>query len=228
MFDYNVSCFVEIESKNGQKIYENLTQFFSFLHRDPSASVRGGKSLSENEIMSSLPTEKKEKTGRLFDMAMETASNFLNSHSLQFKVPAETQQEVARAFEEGRGKIKKVIGPLAIAIGAKLIAIVPIILGGLILLATKALVIAKVAFVLAAILGVQKLLGGGAGGLSLLSKATGAAPAGQAWPASGNGAWPASGAQSYSAGGATGSYPYARSYDAQDLAYSAQNPAAQQ
>jgi hypothetical protein len=196
--------------------------------RDTSAPARGGKSLSENEIMTSLPADKKEKHGRLFDLAMESMNNFLNTHSLQFKVPAETRQEVARAFEEGRGKMKKVMGPLALAIGAKLIAVVPLVLGGLVLLATKALVIAKIAFVLAAVLGLQKLLGGGSGlGGSLLAKVGGGQTAAQQWPATGNAGWPTGAQQGWSSGAAAGSYPYARSYDAQDLAYSAQAPAAQ-
>lgn len=120
--------------------------------------------------MSGLPADSKEKNGRLLDMATEAATNFLNSHNLQFKMPAETTQQVARAFEEGRGKMKKMVGPLALAIGAKLIAIIPIFLGGLAILATKALVLAKIAFILAAGLGLQKFLGGGGAGLNLLGK----------------------------------------------------------
>lgn len=120
--------------------------------------------------MSGLPADSKEKNGRLLDMATEAATNFMSSHNLQFKLPAETTQQVARAFEEGRGKMKKMVGPLALAIGAKLIAIIPIFLGGLAILATKALVLAKIAFILAAGLGLQKFLGGGGAGLSLLGK----------------------------------------------------------
>lgn len=123
----------------------------------------------------------------------------------------------------GRGKIKKIAGPLILAVGAKLVALIPLFLGGLVLLATKALVVAKIAFVLAAILGIQKL-GGGGSGFNLLSKVTGggsgasqgwASPA-QTWSASNTGAQ-----QGWSSGGAS-SYPYARSYDAQELAYNGQ------
>lgn len=145
--------------------------FVYHLFRDPNApAVRSGKSLSENEILSELPVDTKEKTGRLIDMASDAASNFLSTHSLQFKLPSDTTQQVARAFEEGRGKMKKMIGPLALAIGAKLIAIIPIFLGGLAILATKALLLAKIAFVLAAGLGIQKFLGGGGSGFNLLGK----------------------------------------------------------
>lgn len=72
----------------------------------------------------------------------------------------------------GRGKNKnmmKMIGPIILAVGAKLIALIPLFLGGLVLLATKALVVAKIAFFMAAALTAHKLIGGGAG-LNLLSK----------------------------------------------------------
>jgi hypothetical protein len=64
--------------------------------------VRAGKALSENEILTNLPTEIKEKNGRLLDLALESASNFLGSHNVQFTVPAETTKSVARAIETGK------------------------------------------------------------------------------------------------------------------------------
>lgn len=99
-------------------------------------------------------------------------------------------------------------------------------------MATKALVVAKIAFVLAAVLGFQKLGGSAGSGFNALSKLYGGGSSGgnsgasqgwaaptQTWSAnSGAGA-----AQGWSSG-AGSSYPYARSYDAQDLAYSAQAP----
>ncbi len=111
------------------------------------------------------------------------------------------------------------------AIGAKVIALIPIFLGGLILLATKALVVAKIAFILASVLGFQKLSGAGGSGFNLLSKFSGAGGA-SATPQWGNAApaWSnAASTQGWSSGSAN-SYPYARSYDAQDMAYSEQIP----
>lgn len=151
---------------------------------------------------------------------MDSLANFVESHSLEVKFPKETSQQVARAIEEGRGKLKKVAGPLLLAFGAKLIALVPLFLGGLIFLAFKALIVSKIAFVLAAVLGLQKF-GAGGGGLNLLSKVTGGGVGGGV---GGAGGW-SSGAQSggWSSGAGLGSqYPYARNYDnAQDLAYNA-------
>lgn len=57
--------------------------------------------------------------------------------------------------------MKKLTGPLMMALGAKMIAIIPIMLGGLALFAAKALIISKVAFVLAIILGAQYLFTNG-------------------------------------------------------------------
>lgn len=70
-------------------------------HRDASVSARSGKALSENEIVAALPADAEEKNGRLFDMALESASNFFGSHNLQVNLPAEATQSVARAIEEG-------------------------------------------------------------------------------------------------------------------------------
>lgn len=176
---------------------------------------------------------------------MDSVSNFFSSHNLEVKFPEETTTEIARAIEEGkknqsnskngetfqrivqfigRGKIKKIAAPIILAIGAKVIALIPIFLGGLILLATKALVVAKIAFILASILGFQKLSGAGGSGFNLLSKFSGAGAS--ATPQWGNAApaWTnAASTQGWSSGSAN-SYPYARSYDAQDMAYSEQVP----
>lgn len=176
--------------------------------------------MSENEIVDSLPNESSERTSRLFDMAVDSITNFLDSHSLNIKFPQETSEDVARAIEEGRGKLKKLGGPLLLALGAKLVALIPLFLGGLIFLALKALVVSKIAFVLAAVLGLSKL--GGGVGSGLLGKVSN----GLGWPA----AQPAAGA--WTSGSAAAQYPYARNYETgQDLAYQAYSgevPASQQ
>ena len=38
---------------------------------------------------------------------------------MQIKFPAEATTEVARAIDEGRGKLKKFVGPLILGLGAK-------------------------------------------------------------------------------------------------------------
>lgn len=71
--------------------------------------------------------------------------------------------------DAGRGKLKKSLLPIIIGIAAKVFALIPLALGGLALIATKALIIAKIAFVIAAVIGLQKVLGG-SGGLANLGK----------------------------------------------------------
>lgn len=126
--------------------------------------------------------------------------------------------------------MKKIAGPLILAIGAKIIAMIPLFLGGVVLLATKAVIVAKIAFILAAVLAFQRLGGSGGSGLGLLSRVTGGGSnANQGW-ANAAPAW-SSGSATQGAGwssGASSSYPYARSYDAQELAYNGQAPAAAQ
>lgn len=67
-----------------------------------NVDIRMAKSMSENEIITSLESENNgEKSGRLLDMALEAGSNFLNTHDIQIKLPSETTQDIARALDEG-------------------------------------------------------------------------------------------------------------------------------
>ncbi|XP_053679669.1 uncharacterized protein LOC128730620 [Anopheles nili] len=205
--------------------------------RDPAVPAeRTGKAISENEITSTLPADADQKTDALFDLAIDSAKRLFSARSIQFKLPEETTETIARSLEEGRllkkgKKLKKVLGPLVLALGGKLFALLPLFLGAVALLAVKALLVSKVAFVMAAVLAAQKFLGGGAGGspLNLLSKVAGGSSGGVVGggASAGAGGW-SSGASAggwSNTGAASAQYPYARSYDtAQELAYSAQVP----
>ncbi|XP_023302171.2 uncharacterized protein LOC111684264 [Lucilia cuprina] len=186
--------------------------------RDPASPVqRNGRALSETDVLSQLPENADERTGQLIDMAVESASEFLGSHNLEVKVPTEATQEIARALDEGRGKLKKMVGPIALAIGAKLFALVPLLLGGLALLTTKAIIVAKIALFLAILVGGSKFFGG------LGNKFGGSLGGGY----SANGAgWSAGASNAGWSSGASSAYPYARSInvdgDAQELAYAGQ------
>jgi len=57
--------------------------------------------MSEQDVYAELPQNADERTGRLVDMAISSAAEFLSSHNLEFKLPAETTQQVARALDEG-------------------------------------------------------------------------------------------------------------------------------
>nr|XP_014096325.1 uncharacterized protein LOC106621844 [Bactrocera oleae] len=190
-----------------------LVNGISFKRDSASSVARGGKALSESEIYAQLPENAEERSGRLVDIAMQNAADFLSSHSLEVKIPAEATQEMARALDEGRGKLKKMLGPIAIAVGAKLFAVIPIVLGALALLTTKAVIVAKIALLLALIVSGSRFFGG------LGNKFGGAL--GSGYNAAG---WSGGNSAGWSSGAAS-SYPYARSLDAQQLAYSEQAPA---
>lgn len=219
------------------KITEGIT-----LARESSFNARAGKAISENEIVSSLPAEPEQRSARLYDMALETINSFLSSHSLQVKFPTETTKEVSRAIDEGRGKLKKLLPKLLpLLIGKKIFALIPIFLVGLAILAFKALVVSKIALLLAVILTVSKAMsGGGSGGSGgiggILGKVAGlsgglgggllggggsSSSGGYANTGATAGGYANSGSQGWSSGSGNNAYPYARSYDeGQDLAYS--------
>ncbi|XP_030562934.1 uncharacterized protein LOC115764188 [Drosophila novamexicana] len=192
--------------------------------RDPASPVqRSGKSLSEQDIYAELPQNNEERNSRLVDLAISSASDFLSSHNLEFKLPAETTQQVARALDEGRGKIKKMIGPIALAIGAKLFAVIPLVLGFLALLTFKAVVVAKIAFFLAILVGGSRLLSG-------FGNKFGGAGIGSSYGGYNSNAWSAPASAGWSSGSSS-AYPYARSITAdnvQELAYAGQQPEEQQ
>lgn len=73
-----------------------------------------------------------------------------------------SSSDLQRSLEEGRGKKKKSSGLLLLPLilGGTL---VPLALGALALLAGKALIVSKLALVLAAIIGIKKLLSGSGG-----------------------------------------------------------------
>ncbi|OWR52492.1 hypothetical protein KGM_200241 [Danaus plexippus plexippus] len=134
--------------------------------------------------------------------------NALGEKNLNIKLEAEDLKGAVKTFEEARAKITK-YSPLLAGIGVKVVAVVGLLFGALTLLVTKALVIAKLAFLAAAALGLHKYFSGE--GFNSISKASGFPASTQQWA-------------SPSASGS--SYPYARSVsqDSNDLAYKGQVP----
>nr|XP_026492430.1 uncharacterized protein LOC113398069 [Vanessa tameamea] len=104
--------------------------------------------------------------------------NYFETHSLRVEVKGsdviDTVSSVGRALEdtvtslteddlseEGRGKKKKaqkILGPLLAAVMLKMMALLPLAIGAIALIAGKALLIGKLALVLSAIIGLKKLL----------------------------------------------------------------------
>ncbi|KAG8038536.1 hypothetical protein G9C98_006232 [Cotesia typhae] len=111
------------------------------------------------EIEASLPRALEDKEDALNTMIFDKFVRFFQSHTLKLKLP--NVEELSRSLtEEGRGKKKKNMGGLLaipLLIGGTL---VPLALGALALLAGKALIVSKLALVLASIIGLKKLVSG--------------------------------------------------------------------
>lgn len=103
----------------------SLVLVFAFhfhIRRDSTTFPRSVKAISEHEIIDSLPSEETERSGRLFDLAMNSLITLIDSHSLEIKFPKESTQAFARAIEKERHKVKKghhKLGGLALALALK-------------------------------------------------------------------------------------------------------------
>ncbi|KAF5290250.1 hypothetical protein FQA39_LY14804 [Lamprigera yunnana] len=194
------------------------------LINDNKVSEREGKSVK----MEDLPQDPLKKSEVLFDLVINSVVKFFSGRSLKINIPNIESVDVARVLEEGRAKSKKGLSPLFMGIAAKLLLIKSLAIVVLKFMSIKALILAKVALVIAGILAAQNLFG----------KNTGIVPyfGGHSWGSGWSGAsGPSYGVPSWttnSIGGWTNAqYPYARSFkddrvdtqtEAQDLAYSKQ------
>ncbi|CAK9795202.1 hypothetical protein ANTPLA_LOCUS279 [Anthophora plagiata] len=136
----------------------NVADGVTFVQEDQVTSEEEPpKSLQE--IEASLPRALDDKEDALNTMIFDKVMKFFQSHTLKLKLP--NVEELQRSLvEEGRKKKKNIGGLLAIPllIGGTL---VPLALGALALLAGKALIVSKLALVLASIIGLKKLVSGG-------------------------------------------------------------------
>ncbi|XP_045506525.1 uncharacterized protein LOC123702778 [Colias croceus] len=179
--------------------------------------------------------------------ALDPASrlkNYFETHSLRIEVKGsdviDTVSSVGRALEdtvtsfaddndlseESRGKKKKaakILGPIIAAVMLKMMALLPLAIGAIALIAGKALLIGKLALVLSAIIGLKKLL-------SQQKHVTYEVVAHPHHSASHTSSHDYGGASGY--GGDTASYSsgashgsgWGRALDAQNIAYAAQKP----
>ncbi|KAJ9577085.1 hypothetical protein L9F63_006365, partial [Diploptera punctata] len=118
-----------------------------------------GRSLSEDELEKSLENENYiSRDNQLNQLLLERVSRFFNSFKVQIDLPKLETAELQRSIEEGRGKMKKMMGMMMMGVAMKLAALVPLAIGALFLLAGKALIISKIALVLSLIIALKKLL----------------------------------------------------------------------
>ncbi|XP_055383028.1 uncharacterized protein LOC129613113 [Condylostylus longicornis] len=135
----------------------NLISGIKFI-RDDNVQENLELPISENEIISNLPRSLEAKDETLNNMILSKIQSFIKSHTLQIKF--DDNDEVEERSSEGRKK-KKGHGALImipLLLGG---TFVPIAYGALALLAGKALIVSKLALVLASIIGIKKLLSGG-------------------------------------------------------------------
>ncbi|XP_017482201.1 PREDICTED: uncharacterized protein LOC108371204 isoform X2 [Rhagoletis zephyria] len=131
-----------------------LTEGISLIKTD---DIPVGRSLSD----ATLPEEPEARENEVDALLVERVARFFGTHTLQFKVPKDSIQDMQRALEESRGKKKekkKYLLPLLLLFKLKMAALLPLAIGFLALISFKALVIGKIALLLSGIIGLKKLL----------------------------------------------------------------------
>ncbi|CAG4970443.1 uncharacterized protein LOC123702792 [Colias croceus] len=113
---------------------------------------------SENDIDASLPRNLESKDEALTEMLWDRVAAFANSRTIQLSLPKMTGQELNKGVEEGRGKMKKMMGMMMMGAAMKMAAMIPVAMAGLFILAGKALIVSKIALLLAGILALKKLI----------------------------------------------------------------------
>ncbi|KAF6209861.1 hypothetical protein GE061_015614 [Apolygus lucorum] len=138
-----------------------VTDGVSLVRTGEASREMNGRALSEAELENSLPKDAEDKDAQVETMLVDRVARFLESHTLQLKVPEESISEVRKSLDEARGRKKKLkmLLPFLLMLKLKAAALIPLALGALALLALKALIVGKLALVLSALIGLQKLLG---------------------------------------------------------------------
>ncbi|KAF7414129.1 hypothetical protein HZH68_002618 [Vespula germanica] len=124
---------------------------------EAKSNSRVDNARSFNDIESSLPTEVEAKEAAIDQAIVDRTARFLSTHTVELSLP----EEFSRSLDEARGKKKKIVKsllPILLLVKAKAAILIPLALGALALLAFKALVIGKIALIISAIIGLQKLL----------------------------------------------------------------------
>ncbi|XP_055852412.1 uncharacterized protein LOC129916461 [Episyrphus balteatus] len=131
-----------------------LTEGIQLIKTD---DIPQGRSLNDVD----LPNEPEARESEVDSLLVERIARFFGTHTLQFKVPKESIEDMQRSLEESRGKkkkTKKYLMPLLLLFKLKAAALLPLAIGFLALIAFKALIIGKIALLLSGIIGVKKLL----------------------------------------------------------------------
>nr|XP_026492456.1 uncharacterized protein LOC113398091 [Vanessa tameamea] len=100
--------------------------------------------VSENDIDANLPRNIDSKDEALTDMLWNRIATFANSRTIQLSLPKMSGEELNKGVEEGRGKMKKMMGMMMMGAAMKMAAMIPLAIAGLFILAGKALIVSKV------------------------------------------------------------------------------------
>ncbi|XP_058060393.1 uncharacterized protein LOC131211061 [Anopheles bellator] len=114
--------------------------------------------LTEAELEQSLPRGLEARDEALTNMLLEKVAGVFSSRTVQVTLPKLSSEELGRGLEEGRGKMKKMMSMMIMGFMMKMAAMVPVAIAGLYLLAGKALIVSKIALLLAGIIGLKKLV----------------------------------------------------------------------
>ncbi|XP_055616363.1 uncharacterized protein LOC129762274 [Toxorhynchites rutilus septentrionalis] len=139
--------------------------------RNERAAPIESKPLTDNELEQSLPRGLEARDEALNNMLLDKIAGVFSSRTVQISLPKLSSDELGRGLEEGRGKMKKMMSMMIMGFMMKMAAMVPVAIAGLYILAGKALIVSKIALLLAGIIGLKKLVaskqsGGGGGGWS--------------------------------------------------------------
>ncbi|KAL9694189.1 hypothetical protein quinque_013474 [Culex quinquefasciatus] len=139
--------------------------------RNERAAPLDAKPLTENELEQTLPRGLEARDEALTNILLDKVASMFSSRTVQITLPKLSSDELGRGLEEGRGKMKKMMSMMMMGFMMKMAAMVPVAIAGLYLLAGKALIVSKIALLLAGIIGLKKLVaskqqGGGGGGWS--------------------------------------------------------------
>ncbi|XP_068625396.1 uncharacterized protein Osi8 [Battus philenor] len=153
------------ENDVGNCLKLKLAKALTRLSKSDEITLLNGVTISKDkdaiqnvEVEEAVPRSLDENS--LDNLILDKIVGFMRTHTIQIKFP--TGSELQSGFE-GRGRRKKIAPLLAIPllIGGMM---VPIAFGALALLAGKALIVSKLALVLAGIIGLKKLLSSSGGG----------------------------------------------------------------
>ncbi|XP_050087570.1 uncharacterized protein LOC126572369 [Anopheles aquasalis] len=128
------------------------------VRNERSSGTEQSKPLTEAELEQTLPRGLEARDEALTNMLLEKVAGIFSSRTIQLTLPKLSSEELGRGLEEGRGKMKKMMSMMIMGFMMKMAAMVPVAIAGLYLLAGKALIVSKIALLLAGIIGLKKLV----------------------------------------------------------------------